>query len=204
MAADCDGRAAMPPCDAPGTLTKAVGTPRNWRKAVKAVQDSQGFYISVSDSEILNAMKTLGNVCGIFGEPAGVTGLAGVIKAARKGMIPPDASVSAIISGSGLKDVVSAQRAAGTARRIPPDAAALEDMKQRGLLEEKDGRFTMAPSGREKFLAVLSATKAFEADIADHFTPGELAEMKTLLRRVIALTANPPIFEAPAATGEDA
>lgn len=104
----------------------AVGTPRNWRKAIRAVQDSKGFYISVSDDEILSAMKTLGNVCGIFGEPAGVTGLAGVIKAARKGMIPADATVAAIISGSGLKDVVSAQRAAGSARRIPPDTAALD------------------------------------------------------------------------------
>jgi hypothetical protein len=26
-AADCDGRAAKPPCEAPGTLTSAVGTP---------------------------------------------------------------------------------------------------------------------------------------------------------------------------------
>src|SRR3546814_15287560 len=33
LAADCDGRAAMPPWLAPGTLTSAVGTPRR-RSAV--------------------------------------------------------------------------------------------------------------------------------------------------------------------------
>ncbi|OQB22451.1 MAG: Threonine synthase [candidate division BRC1 bacterium ADurb.Bin183] len=104
----------------------AVGTPRNWRKAVKAVQDSMGFYMSVNDDEILRAMKMLGNTCGIFAEPAGATGLAGVIKAARKGMILPDASVAAIISGNGLKDVSSAQRAAGSACRVPPDTDALD------------------------------------------------------------------------------
>ena len=104
----------------------AVGTPRNWRKAVAAVRESGGFYISVRDGEILAAMKRLGNICGIFGEPAGVTGLAGMIKCAREGLIPRSATVATIVSGNGLKDVVSATRAAGEARRIPPDTHVLE------------------------------------------------------------------------------
>jgi len=104
----------------------AVGTPRNWRKAVAAVSESGGFYVSVKDDEILAAMKRLGNICGIFGEPAGVTGLAGIIKCTSKGLIPGKATVATIISGNGLKDIVSATRSAGEARRIPPDTGVLE------------------------------------------------------------------------------
>ena len=33
LAADCEGRAAKPPWLAPGTLTRAVGTPRIWSAA---------------------------------------------------------------------------------------------------------------------------------------------------------------------------
>jgi threonine synthase len=71
-------------------------------------------------------MKRLGNICGIFGEPAGVTGLAGIIKCAREGLIPRSATVATIVSGSGLKDVVSATRASGEACRIPADTHVLE------------------------------------------------------------------------------
>ncbi len=115
----------------------AVGTPRNWRKAVRAVKESNGFYISVSDAEILSAMKRLGNICGVFGEPAGVTGLAGIIKAVRRRQIPQKAGVATIVSGNGLKDTASAVRAAGKARHIQPDTTSLKPLICKILNREK-------------------------------------------------------------------
>ena len=114
----------------PDTLADsiAVGTPRNWIKAVRAVKESGGFYMTVTDREILSAMTLLGNRCGIFGEPAGVTGLAGIVKAAKKGLIPKSATVACIVSGNGLKDAASASRAAGEAALINPDPDALVKM----------------------------------------------------------------------------
>lgn len=99
----------------------AVGTPRNWRKAVRAVRDSGGFYISVSDEEILSAMKLLGGACGIFGEPAGVTGFAGIIKAVHASLIPSGASVATIITGNGLKDIAAAIKTSAKPHLIPVD-----------------------------------------------------------------------------------
>ena len=96
----------------------AVGTPRNWRKAIDAVNESHGFFMAVTDDEILDAMRLLGKESGVFGEPAGVTGLAGIVKAVREEKISGDASVAAIVSGNGLKDVKSASEAAGSPNRV--------------------------------------------------------------------------------------
>jgi threonine synthase len=104
----------------------AVGTPRNWRKAVNAVKESGGFYISVTDEEILYAMKILGNACGIFGEPAGVTGLAGIIRAKGEGLVSKRSRVATIITGNGLKDIAGALKTAGKPYLIPSDSSGLK------------------------------------------------------------------------------
>ncbi len=99
----------------------AVGVPRNFTKAVNAVVESKGLTVNVSDEEILAAMRTLGRLTGVFGEPAGVAGTAGLIKAVKAGMIPQDATVVSMVTGNGLKDIVSAQKAAGAPLSVPPD-----------------------------------------------------------------------------------
>ena len=91
----------------------AVGVPRNGDKALAAIRESKGITVNVSDEEILDAMRLLGKSSGIFGEPAGVAATAGLAKAAEKGLIPADALVVSIVTGNGLKDVASAQKAAG-------------------------------------------------------------------------------------------
>ena len=72
-------------------------------------------------------MRALGRTEGVFGEPAGVTATAGVIQAVADGLIRPDETVTAISTGSGLKDVKNALRAAGKPRLCEPDLAALEE-----------------------------------------------------------------------------
>ena len=69
----------------------------------------------------------LGRTCGLFGEPAGVTGAAGIKKACQLGLIPKDATVVGIISGNGLKDVNNAIKAAGEPISIAPDMNLLLD-----------------------------------------------------------------------------
>ena len=68
----------------------AVGVPRNPDKALNAIRESDGVAVNVSDGEILAAMRLLGRTQGVFGEPAGVTGTAGVKKALELGLISPD------------------------------------------------------------------------------------------------------------------
>ena len=64
-----------------------VGHPRNWRKALRAVRDSGGAFVAVPDDAILEAMREAGRRAGVFGEPAGVAGLAGLRQAVEEGII---------------------------------------------------------------------------------------------------------------------
>lgn len=89
----------------------AVGIPRNPIKALRAIEYSKGAWISVPDEQIIEAMSLLGKHEGIFGEPAGVTGVAGLRKALEEGIISKDESVTIIVTGNGLKDPNNAQKA---------------------------------------------------------------------------------------------
>ena len=99
----------------------AVGVPRNPDKAIRAIRESNGLTVEVTDEEILAAQKLLGTRCGVFGEPAGVTGTAGLKKLCAQGKIPPDAAVVSLVTGNGLKDVANAIRACGEPISVPSD-----------------------------------------------------------------------------------
>ncbi len=110
----------------------AVGIPRNRVMAVRDVKESGGFGIAVSDEEILSAIKYLGSTQGIFAEPAGATGFAGMLKALKEGKISKNDKIVVIVTGNGLKDVESAQKAGGTPIEIEP---RIEDVER--VLKEK-------------------------------------------------------------------
>ena len=103
----------------------AVGVPRNADKALMAIRESNGLVVNVSDQEIMAAQKLLGRTCGVFGEPAGVTGTAGLKKLCEQGKIAPDATVVSVVTGNGLKDVANAIAACGEPISIPSDMERL-------------------------------------------------------------------------------
>ncbi len=112
----------------------AVGVPRNPVKALRAISESNGVVVNVSDEEIMEAMRLLGRHAGVFAEPAGAAGTAGVKKAVEMGLIEKDASVVSVVTGNGLKDVNNAIRAAGEPMSIRPDMDhLLEAFENRGI-----------------------------------------------------------------------
>ena len=119
--------AALRPTEA-NTLADsiAVGHPRNFQKGMKAIVESGGAFISVTDEEILWSIRTLARKAAVFGEPAGVAGVAGVKKAAERGLIAAGETVALLITGNGLKDIQSAVQAAGSPTRIAPSLSAVK------------------------------------------------------------------------------
>ena len=112
----------------------AVGVPRNADKALLAIRESGGLVVNVSDQEILAAQKLLGRTCGVFGEPAGVAGTAGLKKLCQQGQIPPEATVVSVVTGNGLKDVANAIASCGEPISIPGRMEALLDaFAQKGV-----------------------------------------------------------------------
>jgi threonine synthase len=111
----------------------AVGHPRDALKALRAVRRSGGFMLAVSDEEILQAMRLMASKIGIFGEPAGVTGFAGLIQALSAGRLEKNERVVVVMTGHGLKDVEGALRATRPPVEIDPTLEALaEQMGEQG------------------------------------------------------------------------
>lgn len=63
----------------------------------------------VTDQSVFETQARLAQEEGVFSEPAGATAVAGVLQAAREGLLDPDANIVCIISGSGFKDPTSVE-----------------------------------------------------------------------------------------------
>jgi threonine synthase len=103
----------------------SVDLPRDGVRAVRAVTQTNGDCLLVSDAEILQSIAALGKV-GIFAEPAGATAYAGLLKALQTGKIGPDDPLLVLNTGAGLKDTRAAMQAVTAAPVIEPTLAALK------------------------------------------------------------------------------
>lgn len=88
----------------------AVDLPRDGVRAVRAVKESGGTYVNVSDEEILSAIAELGRV-GVFAEPAGAAAYAGLVKGIGSGVVSRQDPILVLNTGSGLKDIGAAMNA---------------------------------------------------------------------------------------------
>lgn len=104
----------------------SVDMPRDGLRALRAATQTGGAYVKVPDEEILSAMRELGREAAVFAEPAGATAFAGLVRALEQGLIDPKERVVVLNTGSGLKDVRAAMRAAGEPVVIEPTLEALE------------------------------------------------------------------------------
>jgi len=114
-----------------------VGKPRDAVKALRAMRDSGGFGLTVSDGEILRAMSQLARDTGVFAELAAAAAYAGFLKLAGMGKLKSDERVLVMITGNGLKDIPAARRAAGEPMTTKPELTLLEDLlRQKKLIEQ--------------------------------------------------------------------
>lgn len=98
----------------------SVDLPRDGEAAVKAIKESGGIGITVSDEEILESMKIMGRFRGVFGEPAGSAPFAGLLKLLDRGELDKSETSVVLVTGNGLKDVESAKKAVGEPFLIKP------------------------------------------------------------------------------------
>jgi threonine synthase len=94
--------------DEPDTLVGSLADPlrgyeREGLLTLDAVRASAGAGVRVPDDDTLAAVRKLGGA-GVFAEPGGAIGLAGVARAVEAGLIAADETVVCCVTGSGLKD----------------------------------------------------------------------------------------------------
>jgi len=108
----------------------SVGLPRNGAMAVKSVRESSGLGVTVSDEEILAAEKELARLTGVFAEPSGAAGYAGLLRLLGEGRIARDERVVLLVTGSGLKSIDAVMEAAGSVVLIGKGSEGMEMVKQ--------------------------------------------------------------------------
>lgn len=89
----------------PQTLATAIkiGAPVSWKKALRAVRQTGGRVLSVSEQEIADAKAIIGRD-GVGCEPASATTVAGLKRLTASGFVRSGESVVAVLTGHVLKD----------------------------------------------------------------------------------------------------
>ncbi len=103
----------------------SVDLPRDGVSAVKAIVESSGTAIEVTDEEILSAIKITAANTGVFTEPAGAAAVAGLKSMVSSGKITAEETAVCVLTGNGLKDIESALKVAGNGELIEPNLNAV-------------------------------------------------------------------------------
>jgi len=107
-----EGRSKLVKTLTPSTRALAilVAEPLQGELAIKALKESNGLALTVSDSEIFAAELQIAKLEGIFAEPASSATIAALRKLVEEGKIDKNENIVCLITGSGLKatDVLQA------------------------------------------------------------------------------------------------
>jgi threonine synthase len=125
-----------------------VASPRFGDAALKAIRETNGVAVSVSEKEIFEALSILAEEEGILAEPAGSLSVAGLMKLVRDGEIDRSSSVICVVTGSGLKDPK-------VMKEIAHRKSSLGT-----LIEELSGGFRLSPT-KTAILRLLSEKEMY-------------------------------------------
>jgi threonine synthase len=100
-----------------------AGLPRDRIKALRAVRETNGAYLRVSDEEIIAAIPVLAQGVGVFAEPAAAAAYAGLVRATEQRLVRADDRTVVLATGSGLKDINAAMRSVAEPVVVAPDLA---------------------------------------------------------------------------------
>jgi threonine synthase len=111
----------------PATIADSISVsmPSNAHMARKAVLESRGFSLTVTDREILQGQRTLAEKTGVFAEPAAAATVAALSKLQGSEFLHPKEQIVLLITGHGLKDVEAASKSIRIPASIDPTVEAL-------------------------------------------------------------------------------
>lgn len=120
----------------PHTIAKslAIGNPADGYYASKIVRQTEGRAESVTDDEIIAAIRLLASTEGLFTETAGGVTIGALAKMAAAGAFADGGRVVALITGMGLKTAEALQDRLGPTVQIQPELGAFEEAL--GFLED--------------------------------------------------------------------
>jgi len=125
-------------------LAVLVANPLQSELAIKAIKESKGLTLMISDSKIFTAELQIAKLEGMFAEPASSATIAALEKLVKKGKIRKNDSVVCLITGSGLKAT---------------------DILQALTKKQKTAVLGLEISTKEKILRILSKKDTYGYDL---------------------------------------
>ncbi len=115
------------PAPSPATIADSisVSVPSNPDLARRAVRESGGFSLTVSDERILEALALLAGLAGVFAEPAAAASAAALLSKEARERLDPGGQIVLLVTGHGLKDVEGPLSRLHIPEAVPADFAAL-------------------------------------------------------------------------------
>ena len=122
-----EGADEVRPVRYPETVAKslAIGAPADGHEALKEARQSGGEIAEVREDDIVESVALLARTEGIFTETAGGVTVGALSQLADRGIIRPDETVVAYITGMGLKTMEAYGGRFGPSATIPPKLEAL-------------------------------------------------------------------------------
>ena len=120
------GTSQIVPVDA-DTVADSISadSPSDGFRALRAVRETGGVFITVTDEAILVAMSALARESGVFVEPAAASVYAGWLELVARQRIAPDEQVVLVATGHGLKDTDAALQITDSVPTIESSLVAL-------------------------------------------------------------------------------
>jgi threonine synthase len=115
------------PAASPATIADSisVSVPSNPDLARRAVLESGGFSLTVSDERILEAQALIASEAGVFAEPAAAAAAAARLNEQARERLDPEWQIVILVTGHGLKDVEAPLSRLRIPEAVAADFAAL-------------------------------------------------------------------------------
>jgi threonine synthase len=125
---------SIEPWDSNETVAGGLADPFPWDgdAALKYLELAKGQVIAVEDSRIEKYLVLLGKLEGVFAEPSGVAGLAGLEMLIEQGTIDKSENIVVPITGSGFKDLGTADKLTPKVHLIGPTLDELKTALESG------------------------------------------------------------------------
>lgn len=123
-----EGREEVSPVEKRASFSDALinNTPYWGNRALAAARQTGGFFLSVTDAEVADAMQSLGSKEGLLAEPAGAVSMAGLAKAITQGRLPQLQSAVCMLTGHGLNASKAVLESRDLPEIIAPEVDAVE------------------------------------------------------------------------------
>ncbi len=112
---------------ASGIADPLIGYEQDGTLTLKAICESKGIAVSVSEEEIADAVHELGSKEGLYAEPTGATCWAGYKKLLKENRITGDDSAVLMLTGHGLKQPLAGSAQDEEIPVVVPNLSALEE-----------------------------------------------------------------------------